>query len=192
MSITLIIGPMFCGKTTELLRLIDRKRIGNKNCVIIKHKIDDRFTSANSIVTHSEFNYDKCPIIYHEHLLNRKFIKYIISNFDVVGIDEGFFFKGIYSFCNKLANKGIEVIVSSLESSYKQKLFKEIGKLIATSEKVIKLTAICMHCNNADAPFNIRMIHSNKKILVGGSNIYQSVCRKCLGKFKKANKLLVD
>lgn len=192
MSITTIIGPMFSGKTSEFIRLIDRKRIAGKKCLIIKHSIDNRFDNittcsdnSNHITTHSEIRYHKCDIINLSEIANQCVINIIYQKYDVVGIEEGFFFKGIAKFCNMLADKGIEIIVATLDSSYKQELFAEIGDLIATSEIVIKLNAVCMCCRKRDASFTIRTIESNEEILVGGIDIYQSVCRKCLNKFRE-------
>lgn len=177
MSITTIIGPMFSGKTTEFIRLIDRQRLSGKKCLIIKHSIDDRFTNNNNIITHNDFNYDKCDIIYTNELN-------YYEGYDVIGIDEGFFFKNISNYCNEMANNGIYIIVASIDSSYKQELFPEIGKLIATSDIVIKLDSICMQCGTS-AAFSIRIINNNEDIIVGGKEAYQSVCRKCLKKHKE-------
>lgn len=192
MSITTIIGPMFSGKTSELIRLIDRKRIAKKNCLIIRHTGDNRFEYADNlskhITTHNEFKYQKCDIIYLSDFSEDSLLSTICSKYQVVGIDEGFFFKGINNFCNALAYRGICVIVASLESSYQQNLFTEIGELIATSEIVIKLTAVCMMCENTEASFTIRTIESDKEILVGSNDIYQAVCRKCLHEFRKKSK----
>jgi len=185
MSITVIMGPMFSGKTSELIRLIDRKRIAGKKCLIIKHTKDNRFDNASNIVTHSEIIYSKCPIIYLS-TLEESAINLVNDNgYDVVGIDEGFFFsKVLKPFFNKLADSGIDVIVSTLESSFRQELFLDVGMLCATAEHVIKLKAICMRCKELEASFTIRTIDSTELILVGGADEYQSVCRPCLNKFK--------
>ncbi len=88
-----------------------------------------------------------------------------------------FFLTMLQFFCNELANNNIEVIVSTIDSSFKQEIFQEIGKLIAISENVIKLKAVCMKCKINDASFTIRTVDNDNEILVGGSDIYQSVCR---------------
>jgi thymidine kinase len=197
MSITTIIGPMFSGKTSELIRLIDRKRIAGKSCLIIKHCQDNRFdniTEPNDssfdiyhVTTHSNIRYHKCDILYLSNINDENITNHIFKKYDVVGIEEGFFFKGINYFCNKLANNNIEVIVATLESSYKQELFAEIGDLVATSENVIKLKAICMHCKKEEASFTVRTFNSNEEILIGGTDKYQSVCRSCLNNFRIKN-----
>lgn len=198
MSITTIIGPMFSGKTTELLRLVKRQKFVKKNCLIIKHSLDTRYDNTNNnvekseifrhITTHDGLCYNECDIIYLPDFNNNQIINDIIKKYKVVGIDEGFFFKDINFFCNKLANAGIYVIVSSIDSSYKQEIFPEIADLIATSEQVIKLTAICMVCQKQDASFTIRTNDSEEKIVVGGKEMYQCVCRSCLNLFNKSKK----
>ena len=64
-------------------------------------------------------------------------------------------------------------------------LYKNIGELIANAETVMKLSAICMSCKQDDAHFNIRTIESDADILVGGADIYKSVCRVCMNRLKK-------
>lgn len=188
MSITTIIGPMFSGKTTEFIRLIKRKQISGKNCLIIKNSIDVRYDNGennnNHITTHDGQRYQNCDIIYQKTLKDEILINTISNKYNVVGIEEGFFFTGLSYFCNELANRGIDVIVATIDSSFKQELFKEVGDLIAISENVIKLNAICMRCGEDNASFTIRTIESDELILVGANDIYQSVCRKCLNKFK--------
>lgn len=196
MSITTIIGPMFSGKTSEMVRLIDRKRIAGYRCLIIKHCDDNRFDlklcdsekiDKNHITTHGDIRYTKTDICYYKSLdlmLAEKIVN--DKSYDVVAIDEGFLFgENIVEFCNYLANRNIEVIVSTIESSYKQKILPGIANLIAISEDLIKLKSICINCKK-DASFNIRTIDSNKDILVGGADIYKSVCRSCMNNFKSA------
>ena len=200
MSITTIIGPMFSGKTTELIKLIERQRIADKKCVIIKHCIDNRFDNNSSttdigiyhITTHSNICYSKCDIIYLTDLTDDTIINDLIEKYQVVGIDEGFFFKDINNFCNELANSGILVIVSTLESSHKQTLFPDIGDLIGSSDRLFKLNAVCMRCKNNDAFFTIRTIESDKEILVGDEDMYQCVCRPCLNHFRSDKNKKLD
>lgn len=188
MSITAIIGSMFCGKTSELIRLIDRKRIAGKKCLIIKHAKDNRFdgpefngiAGTQHVTTHSDIRYCKCDIIYRSDFTDDEFTKSICEKYEAVGIDEGFFFKGLANFCNTLANNGIDVIVATLDSSYKQELFPEVGDLLAKTENIIKLKAVCMRCKQAEASFTIRTVESNEEILVGGAEMYECVCRPCL------------
>ena len=190
MSITLIIGPMFSGKTSELIRLVDRKRIADKKCLIIKHLKDTRYDTPNTITcitTHMELKYSACDIIHVNNFGTNIDLETSIQNrYEVVAIEEGHFYSGLNDFCIKLANHGIDVIVSALDSNFKQDLFLEIGKLIANAETVIKLDAICMVCKNCDASFTIRTTNSTELIVVGGTETYKSVCRNCLNSFKNS------
>ena len=191
MSITLIIGPMFSGKTTELIKLVDRKLFANKKCLVIKHIIDTRYdkndqtSHTNCIITHNKICHTNSDIITMSDLDDdNKISELIESNYDVIAIEEGHFFPGLVKGCVTLANANIDVIVSALDSSFKQELFTNVGNLIANAESVIKLSAVCMLCNNADAHFTIRLIDRTEQILVGGTDIYKSVCRKCLNSYK--------
>jgi thymidine kinase len=195
MSITVLIGPMFSGKSEELIRLISRANHADRKTVIIKHTRDTRYDheskTSNHITSHNDIVYDKSDFIISSELTN-SMLEQIINKYDVVGIDEGFFFKStdkntvtLTYFCNTLANNNISVIVSTLDGSYKQEIFPEIATLIANSEKVIKFTAICMQCKIKDASFTVRLNTDDNEIVVGGKDIYKSVCRKCLLLLKK-------
>lgn len=193
MSITTIIGPMFSGKTTELIRLIDRKVISGQKCLIIKHLLDNRYTcnidnindiinNRKYLISHSNFKYDKCDImaLSDEDLSNNDLIEYIVMKYNTIGIDEGFLFKNIKDFSNILANKNRNVVVATLDGSYKQEPFLEISKLIVTSDIVIKLYAVCMQCGCDGASYTMRINDNGQDILIGGAEYYKSVCRKCL------------
>lgn len=189
MSITLIMGPMFSGKTSELIRLVDRKRITGKTCLIIKNIKDSRYDTKN-ITTHSQICYKQCDVIHLIELTHEFIIDIIrLKKYDVVAIDEGHFFPNLEKYCSVLANNQIDVIVSALDGSFEQKIFSEISNLIPNAETIIKLTAICMICKESDASFTIRTIESTEQILVGGFDIYQSVCRKCMNEYKKLKQI---
>lgn len=178
MSINLIIGPMFSGKTTELIRLVDRERIALRSCIIIRWSNDNRYTTENIVITHSGYQYDKVKIIKLQEI-NDEFIKWIISEkIDVVGIEEGQFFSNIHLVCDQLANAGIKVIVSALDGNFMQKPFGNIHLLMPLSENITKLHAICINCKK-EAAFTIRLSKETDEIIVGAGDKYVSVCREC-------------
>jgi thymidine kinase len=193
MSITTIIGPMFSGKTSELIRLVDRQRISGKRCLIIKNCIDNRFDSMLNyddkkfVATHSEYHYNKCDICYYKNFTD-KMADSLLESYDVIGIEEGFLFTGLISFCNKLADNGVIVIISTLDTNFRQEIFNQIADILARSEYIIKLTAVCMRCGSNDGIYTIRTIESTDEILIGGSDVYQSICRSCFVKAKKVDK----
>lgn len=192
MSITTIIGPMFSGKTSELIRLIDREVISGKKCLIIKNKIDDRYDSESKpvkhLTTHNNYCYTGCEIEIHTEL-NLELERYILEKkYEAIAIDEGHFFENLTVFCNNMANNGVKIFVSTLCGSYRQHLFEEIGRLLPYSENIIFCDSICMVCKNPGS-FTIRITDSEDDIDVGGNDKYMSACRKCLNAFncKKAS-----
>lgn len=180
-NITLIIGPMFSGKTTELVRLIKRQVIVEKRCMIICHVNDNRYTkkNSNSVINHDKHEFFDCDVKYVSKLgeINA-------DDYDVIGVDEISFFDDI-ELINIWANSGIVIIVAGLDGDYKQKNFKKVHKIIPNAEKIIKLTAVCK-CGN-DASFTIRKNNETNLIVIGGKDIYDAVCRECLNKHTSEN-----
>lgn len=182
-NITLFIGPMFAGKTTKLLLQLEAKETKGNKCILIKHKCDDRY-SDTEVISHDKFQ--KRTAVKTEYLndLILQAMKY-----DVIGIDEGQFFKDLVLFCDRLANEGKNVIVSALDSDFKRNPFMEVCKLISISEHVIKLEASCHICHEK-ASFTWKFFDNNSHIIdVGGSEKYFPVCRKC---FANLNKLKIE
>ncbi|APG58283.1 thymidine kinase [BeAn 58058 virus] len=175
--IKLILGPMFSGKTTELVRIVKRYKIANYNCCVIKYYNDNRYCEGNIVKTH-DGNY-----INSISTLTLNDIIYEMNNVDVIGIDEGQFFTDIVEFSENMANKGKIVIVSALDATYKREPFGNILNLVPLAEKVIKLNAICKICFK-DAAFTKRLCKSTEIELIGGEDKYSSVCRKCYFTYK--------
>ena len=106
-------------------------------------------------------------------------LKEMAQDFEVIGIDEGQFFPDLVEMAEYCSNRGKHVIISALDGDFERKPFGQVCDLIPLSEKVEKLQAICMLCKDENAVFNLRLIESQDKILVGSDDIYKSVCRKC-------------
>lgn len=175
MSITLICGPMFSGKTTSLISKVERFLLAKQKVIAIKWKGDLRYTSEAKLMTHSGL---ECPCLTcDDHDLQNIYPK--IQDYDIICVDEGSFFKGITDFCEMLANRGHRVIVASLIATSERKGFNDILNLIPKCEKVEMLYAVCMNCHTDGAAFTKRIINSDQVELVGGSESYQAVCRKC-------------
>lgn len=184
-SVCLITGPMFSGKTTELIRLIERERIAKMNCMIIKHKNDIRYDNEY-ITNHESIQYKKCDIIHVEILDENLVNKIKEKKINVVGIDEGQFFEGLHKFVCKLIKNNVRVIISGLNGSYKQEPFAEISNVIPHCDNIICLHAVCMECHCQDAAFTVRISNDTELVSIGGVDKYKSVCRNCLNdKFNK-------
>ncbi|KAL9642486.1 hypothetical protein ABK040_011053 [Willaertia magna] len=169
--IQLILGNMFAGKTSELLRRLRRYQIAQKECILIKYIKDDRYSKDN-VSTHDLVQEQAIPTDNLFKISNK------IQNYDVIGIDEGQFFPDLIEFCEAAANGGKIVIVSALDGTFQRKPFGDVLQLIPLAESIVKLKAVCMVCGN-EAAFSKRLTDEQQTEVIGGSDKYIAVCRKC-------------
>ena len=171
-TIEVICGPMFSGKTEELIRRLVRGQIAKKNVSIFKNAVDNRY-SDEYVVSHNQNKIKSQPIKEAKEIFN------FSEEIDIVGIDETQFFDlSIIDVCNKLANDGKRVIVAGLDRDYKSIPFKPMANLLAHAEKITKLSSICIVCGDY-AYFSQRLTDDKTQILVGETNEYEARCRKC-------------
>lgn len=170
-QIQLIFGPMFSGKTTELMRRMKRFQIANYKCLVVKYSKDDRY-DKEGIATHDRQTLAAIPA----DVLDQ--VKSQAENFDVIGIDEGQFFKDVVEFCDEMAERGKTVIVAALDGTFQKKGFGDILNLVPLAESVIKLTAVCMSCNH-EGSFTKRKGTETAVEVIGGAEMYLAVCRRC-------------
>lgn len=170
--IEVIVGSMFSGKTEELIRRLTRARIARQRVEIFKPEIDKRYDDIN-VVSHNENSIRSIPIQNASQLL------LYIDGMDVVGIDEAQFLDDdLPKVCNYIANQGIRVIVAGLDMDFQGKPFGPIPALMATAEYVTKVHAICMKCGDL-AHYSHRTIDNDKLVLLGETESYEPLCRKC-------------
>lgn len=173
--IEVIVGSMFSGKTEELIRRLKRAEFAKLNVEIFKPKIDTRY-SEDEVVSHNETSIRSTPVDSSANIL------IFANNVDVVGIDEAQFFDaGLVEVCNKLANRGIRVIVAGLDMDFLGKPFGPIPGLLASAEYVTKVHAICMKCGDL-AHYSHRLVEVEKQVLLGEKNEYEPLCRTCYNK----------
>lgn len=172
-KLELIIGPMFSGKSTELIRRIRLYKIINKKVLVIKPKIDDRYTK-DKITSH---NYETAECIVLTKL--DEISDESIQEYDAIIVDEGQFFPDLKETIVKwIDNYSINVIVGGLDGDYQRNPIGQILELIPYSDKCQKLNSLCSVCKNGtEGAFTKRIISSNDKILVGGAESYSPVCR---------------
>ncbi|KAG8189275.1 hypothetical protein JTE90_019035 [Oedothorax gibbosus] len=170
-QIQVIFGPMFSGKTTELIRRLRRYEIAKNKCLIVKYANDLRYDS-DSIATHDR----QCLAAIKSTTLTD--LKELAANYSVIGIDEGQFFPDTVSFAEEMANKGKIVIVAALDGTFQRKAFGDILQLVPLAESVIKLTAVCMFCFD-EASFTKRIGTETQVEIIGGTDKYMAVCRRC-------------
>jgi len=171
-QLTLIIGPMFSGKSTELLRQVKRYKIANKRCLVINHSKDTRY-GTGKIITHDHEEFPSTCVSDLTTLNDEVVLA------DVVAIDEAQFFSDL-SICKVWAMDKI-LLVSGLVGDFKKEAFGHMHELLPQADEIIPLKAICNICYK-DATFTRRIPQerepfSEEQEVVGGSDKYQAVCR---------------
>lgn len=178
-SIEVICGSMFSGKTEELIRRLKRAQIAKQNVQIFKPGIDTRY-SETDVVSHDETAIPSTPIESSNSLL-----LLIDDNVDVVGIDEAQFIDDdLANVCVELANGGTRVIVAGLDMDFKGVPFGPMPALCAVADHVSKVHAICMRCGSP-AVFSHRLINDDRRVVLGETQEYEPLCRRCYLKAQK-------
>lgn len=179
MSIHLITGCMFSGKTSEIIKVAKMNKLLNKNVLIINYDKDTRYTDHNNlIITHEGTSFDCVPCA--KDLLFFFKNKFVYKNADVVCINEGQFFDRLVEFCSSACSEGKDVYVCGLDGDYLMRPFGEILNLIPMCDSYIKLHALCMTCKNGTyASFTKKIKDSDNLIEIGSTEMYIPVCRKC-------------
>jgi thymidine kinase len=173
-KLELIVGNMFSGKSTELIRRINREKSINKKIIVINYAGDNRY-STNSIATHNNAKYQCIKLEKLSEITNN-----LIQQFDSFFIDEGQFFVDIYETVKNLVdNFKKHVVVAGLDGDATRNPFGDLIKLIPIADSVDKLTAYCNKCNNGTiAPFTKKITPESTSIIdIGGSEKYIPVCR---------------
>ena len=172
-KLELIIGNMFSGKSSELIRRINKTKSINKKILVINYMNDNRF-SNNSVATHNNL---KVNCLKLEKL--NDITENMIQQYDYFFIDEGQFFTDLYIVVLKLVDTYQKhVIISGLDGDSQRNPFGDIIKLIPLCDKLDKLSAYCCKCNNGVAAPFTKKISKNKEIVdIGGSDKYIPVCR---------------
>ncbi|HEV2387098.1 MAG TPA: thymidine kinase [Candidatus Acidoferrales bacterium] len=171
--IEVIVGPMFSGKSEELIRRLRRAEIARQRVQIFKPAIDQRYAVAE-IVSHSGLEIGSNPVGDAAEILSR-----VDPRTEVVGIDEAQFLgESLLEACAKLANLGKRVIVAGLDTDFLGRPFEPMPRLLAMAEEITKLLAICVRCGNP-AVHTQRLVVSEELIVVGASGTYEARCRRC-------------
>lgn len=177
--IEVVIGPMYSGKSEELIRRLRRAKIAKQNVLVFKPQIDNRY-SKEDVVSHNGDSINAIPISSAREIYN-----HIDNKTQVVGIDEvQFFDEEIVEIAMNLADKGIRVIAAGLDMDFKGEPFGPTPKLLAVAEFVDKIQAICSVCGQP-ANRSQRLINGEPAryddpiIQVGAVESYEARCRKC-------------
>jgi thymidine kinase len=170
--IEVICGPMFSGKTEELIRRLRRAQIARQRVAIVKPATDNRY-GEDHIVSHSEQRIPSRVVRKSEEVLM------VAADAEVIGIDEvQFLDAGIVGICERLADAGKRVIVAGLDQDYAARPFEPVPQLLAMAEYITKTLAICVRCGNP-ANRTQRVGSAAGRIAVGSTELYEARCRRC-------------
>ncbi|ACS33010.1 thymidine kinase [Thermococcus gammatolerans] len=177
-----ITGPMFAGKTTELIKRIERQAFARRKVALFKPSIDTRY-SKEEVVAHNGLRYEAFVVPTDENGVRRIMETTIREGFEVIGIDEVQFFPiEIVDVLNRLADEGVYVIASGLNLDFKGDPFPVTRELLVRADNIVYLTAVCTVCGRP-ATRSQRLIdgkpapRNSPVILVGGRESYEARCR---------------
>ena len=173
-----ICGPMFSGKSEEMIRRLRRAEIAGQRVVIFKPQIDDRY-DATDVVSHAGARMRAVPVTSVAEIAAHA------QSFDVVGIDEAQFLgEGVVSLALGLADDGTRVIVAGLDQDFRRLPFGPMPALLSHAEFVDKLQAVCHRCGGP-ATTTQRLVdgrpapYSGETVVVGAAEQYEARCRGC-------------
>ena len=169
-SLEVICGPMFSGKTEELIRRIRRAQIARLRVQIFKHSIDVRYHET-AVVSHSSLSVESEPIQDPQEILSK-----LLDSTRVVAIDEvQFFSESIVEVVRKLTRRGLRVICAGLDLDYLGRPFGPLPTLLALADEVHKIQAICTVCGRP-ASKTFRKSAQQETVIVGETDIYEARC----------------
>ncbi len=175
-----IAGPMFSGKTEELIRQVKRASIGRKSVQVFKHKVDTRYGKAKKVYSHAGLSFESNLVSKASDILKK-----LNPKTEIVAIDEAQWFgEDLVGVIAKLLAKGKKVLVSGLALTFDRQPFLPMPTLMTMADRVTKLSAICHLCGE-EAVFHKRIVkatvdpHIADPSLVGRLESYQARCRNC-------------
>lgn len=167
-------GPMMSGKTSSLLAYVDRAKYQKRSVIALKPAIDARYDAAR-IVSHAGWGIDAYAVQDNEDA-GRLILE---SNVDIVAFDEAFMIPGIANvLIDAFRRQRKDVIVSSLDLSYKCEPFEEIALMFPIATEVRKFSSVCMVCSN-DARYTHKKVWNEIENQVGGHDVYEPRCFDC-------------
>src|SRR5712671_1688941 len=171
--IEVVCGPMFSGKSEELIRRLRRAKIARKRVQVFKPILDTRY-SDDEIVSHGDQRMKSDVVTGAKEVLDR-----LDWRTQVVGFDESNFFGvDLIDIAQQLADTGKQVIIAGLDTDYLGRPFPPMPDLLCLAESITKTLAICMRCGNP-AKHTQRLVESNDLIVVGAAEMYEARCRRC-------------
>ena len=171
--IEVVCGPMFSGKSEELIRRLRRAEIARQRVQIFKPGIDQRY-SSDHIVSHNDTRIHSDCVTTAAEVANKLDLRT-----EVIGIDEAQFLgEPMVDLVVRWADMGKRIIIAGLDTDYLGRPFHPMPELLAVADEITKTLAICMQCGNP-AKHTQRLIASEDLIVVGAEGMYEARCRRC-------------
>jgi thymidine kinase len=174
--IEVIVGGMFSGKTEELIRRLRRAQFARQKIQVFKPEIDTRY-DLQQVTSHNQTSILSKPIKSSNEIWD-----HLLSETQVVGIDEGQFFDaGLVQVAQDLADRGIRVMIAGLDTDWQAKPFEPMPTLMAIAENVTKQHAVCVVCgaqaSRTQRTGAINRADLQERVLVGAEDSYEARCR---------------
>ena len=172
-KLEIFLGPMFAGKSTEIIRRIRKMKFIGKKILVVKPQIDNRYNEEK--ITSHDYETADCIIVTNLSELQN------IKDYNTIIIDEGQFFNDLKENVILWVDTfDINVVIAGLDGDFQRQPIGQMLELIPYADSCVKLNALCSKCKDGtNASFSHRIIHSNEQILIGGSDTYIPLCRKC-------------
>lgn len=176
MSLEIVLGPMFSGKSSYALAYIRKQKAIQRNVLAVKPAIDNRYSQQDEIVTH---NQERVPCIVWDSTTPLSPNRFMLQA-DCVVVEEAQFFKGLPTFCEYMLGIGKHLVLVGLDGDAHRQPFREILDCIPHANKVVKLSALCLRCKDGtEAPYTRYKENSDQtgsQVDVGGAEKYEAVC----------------
>jgi len=184
-AIEVVCGPMFSGKTEELIRRVKRAQIARQKVQIFKPSLDNRYHETD-VVSHSSLTMEATPVSSSLEILVK-----LLDSTRIVAIDEvQFFDEQILKVVSKLARRGLRVICAGLDQDYQGRPFGPMPALLAIADKVDKVQAVCTVCGAHATKTYRKTLEEADQILVGETDHYEARCRSHVDYFDEEDDLL--
>lgn len=175
MSLEIVLGPMFSGKSSRILSTVSRYSALNLPILVIKHYSDTRY-SHTDVSTHDN---RKTPCLCIDALSSIPECE--LRRYQLIIVEEAQFFNGLVNFVKHVVDTlRKNVILVGLDGDSNREPFGELLQCIPLADKVEKITALCARCaNGKEAIFSRRLVQSAEQVEIGAADKYQAVCREC-------------
>lgn len=176
MSLDILIGPMFAGKSSRILSIVTRYSSIGTPVLVVKHSNDIRYGQAAAIVTHDGHS---CPCISVRDLDDIP--EDVLLRYQVIIVEEAQFFHHLIPFVEHAVDTHHRnLYLVGLDGDSNRRKFGELLDCIPLADRVERITAFCRRCaNGTPGLFSYRKVGPNEQVVVGGANMYEPLCREC-------------